>query len=230
MSTYLTRFLEVKNKKTGKWELVKCYKKFYKMQVYTKEGWIDNKPDFNVDGVDMTVEFSYECNNACALRQYFSDSWGNEYTDKDYGLNGRGMPDDISEELKDYLTKEKVENGYWGLTHCTLKELIDVMNQEKKLYFEKIKNKIQGNSKDELVARLDHVLEEMNKPLENRQKFKAEEKEEKYYEDSLEYLYEEMCWGWESLNDEVTRIQYILDELNNFWEGESNARIIVYFS
>lgn len=200
------------------------------MQVYTKEGWIDNKPDFNVDGVNMTVGLSYACDNACALRQYFSDSWGNEYTDEDYELNGRGMPDDISEELKNYLTKEKDEDGYWGLTHCTLKELIDVMNQEKKLYFEKIKNKIQGNGKDELVTKLDHILEEMNKPLENRQKFKDTEKEEEYYEDSLEYLYEEMCWGWESLNDEVTRIQYILDELNNFWEGESNARIIVYFS
>lgn len=230
MSTYLTRFLEVKNKETGKWELVKCYKKFYKMQVYTKEGWIDNKPDFTVNGRDMEIKPYYALNNACSLRQYFSDSYANEFTDEDYGFSDRGMPEDISEELKDYLTKEKERDHYWGLTHCTLKELIDVMNQEKKLYFEKIKTKIQGNSKDELVARLDHILEEMNKPLENRQKFKAEEKEEEYYEDSLEYLYEEMCWGWESLNDEVTRIQYILDELNNFWEGESNARIIVYFS
>jgi hypothetical protein len=228
MSTYLTRFLEVKNKETGKWELGKCYKKFYKMQVYTKEGWIDNKPDFTVNGRDMSIKPYYDCGNACSLRQYFSDSYANEFTDKDYGLGGRGMPDDISEELKNYLTKEK--DYCWNLTYCTLKELIDVMNQEKKLYFEKIKNKIQSNGKDELVARLYHILEEMNKPLENRQKFKAEEKKEEYYEDSLEYLYEEMCWGWESLNDEVTRIQYILDELNNFWEGESNARIIVYFS
>ena len=230
MSTYLTRFLEIKNKKTGKWELVKCYKKFYKTQIYVDGKWIDNKPDFTVNGRDMSIKPYYSCDNACSLRQYFSDSYANEFTDEDYGFSDRGMPDDISEELKDYLTKEKDEDGYWGLTHCTLKELIDVMNQEKKLYFEKIKNKIQGNGKDELVARLDHILEEMNKPLENRQKFKAEEKEEEYYEDSLEYLYEEMCWGWESLNDEVTRIQYILDELNNFWEGESNARIIVYFS
>ena len=230
MSTYLTRFLEIKNEKTGKWELVKRYKKFYKMQVYTKEGWVDNKPDFTANGRDMSIEPYYACDNACSLRQYFSDSYANEFTDKDYELGERGIPEDISEELKNYLTKEKDEDGYWGLTHCTLKDLIDVMNQEKKLYFEKIKNKIQGNGKDELVARLDHILEEMNKPLENRKKFKAEEKEEEYYEDSLEYLYEEMCWGWESLNDEVTRIQYILDELNNFWEGESNARIIVYFS
>lgn len=230
MSTYLTRFLEIKNKETGKWELVKCYKKFYKMQVYTKEGWIDNKPDFTVNGRDMDIKPYYALNNACSLRQYFSDSYANEFTDKDYELGDRGMPEDVSEELKDYLTKEKGKDGYWGLTHCTLKELIDVMNQEKKLYFEKVKNKIQSNGKDELIARLDHILEEMNKPLKNRQKFKDAEKEEEYYEDSLEYLYEEMCWGWESLNDEVTRIQYILDELNNFWEGESNARIIVYFS
>lgn len=230
MSTYLTRFLEIKNEKTGKWELVKRYKKFYKMQVYTKEGWVDNKPDFTANGRDMSIEPYYACDNACSLRQYFSDSYANEFTDEDYGLSERGIPEDISEELKNYLTKEKDECGYWGLTHCTLKELIDVMNQEKKLYFEKIKNKIQGNGKDELVARLDHILEEMNKPLENRKKFKDAEKEEEYYEDSLEYLYEEMCWGWESLNDEVTRIQYILDELNNYWEGESNARIIVYFS
>ena len=33
MSTYLTRFLEVKNKETGKWELVKRYKKFYKTKL-----------------------------------------------------------------------------------------------------------------------------------------------------------------------------------------------------
>lgn len=230
MSTYLTRFLEVKNKETGKWELVKCYKKFYKTQIYVDGKWVDNEPDFTVNGRDMAIKPYYACDNACSLRQYFSDSWANEFTDENYELNERGMPDDISEELENYLTKEKDEYGYWGLTHCTLKELIDVMNQEKKLYFEKIKNKIQGNSKDELVARLDHILEEMNKPLENRQKFKAEEKEEEYYEDSLEYLYEEMCWGWESLSDEVTRIQYILNKLNNYWEGESNVRIIVYFS
>ena len=227
MSTYLTRFLEIKNKETGKWELVKRYKKFYKTQIYVDNKWVDNEPDFTVNGRNMSIKPYYACNNACSLRQYFSDSYANEFTDKDYELGDRGTPEDVSEELKDYLAKDK---DYWGLTHCTLKELIDVMNQEKKLYFEKIKNKIQGNGKDELVARLDHILEEMNKPLENRQKFKAEEKEEEYYEDSLEYLYEEMCWGWESLNDEVTRIQYILDELNNYWEGESNARIIVYFS
>ena len=227
MSTYLTRFLEVKNKETGKWELVKRYKKFYKTQIYVDDKWVDNEPDFTVNGRDMSIKQYYACGNACSLRQYFSDSYANEFTDEDYGFSDRGMPDDISEELKDYLAKDE---DYWGLTHCTLKELIDVMNQEKKLYFEKIKNKIQGNGKDELVARLDHILKEMNKPLEKRQKFKSEKKEKEHYEDSLEYLYEEMCWGWESLNDEVTRIQYILDELNNFWEGESNARIIVYFS
>jgi hypothetical protein len=177
--------------------------------------------------MDMSIKPHYACDNACSLRQYFSDSYANEFTDEDYELGDRGMPEDISEELKNYLTKEKDRDRYWGLTHCTLKELIDVMNQEKKLYFEKVKTKIQSNGKDELVARLDHILEEMNKPLKNRQKFKSEEE---YYEDSLEYLFEEMCWGWESLNDEVTRIQYILDKLNNFWEGESNARIIVYFS
>lgn len=227
MSTYLTRFLEVKNKETGKWELVKRYKKFYKTQIYVDDKWVDNEPDFTVNGRDMSIKPYYACGNACSLRQYFSDSYANEFTDEDYGFSDRGMPEDISEELKDYLAKDK---DYWGLTHCTLKELIDVMNQEKKLYFEKIKNKIQGNGKDELVARLDHIIEEMNKHWEDRKKFKDTEKEEEYYEDSLEYLYEEMCWGWESLNDEVTRIQYILDELNNFWEGESNARIIVYFS
>lgn len=228
MGTYLTRFLEIKNKKTGKWELVKRYKKFYKTQIYVDDKWVDNEPDFTVNGRNMSIKPYYACGNACSLRQYFSDGYANEFTDEDYGLGGRGMPDDISEELKNYLTKEK--DYYWNLTYCTLKELIDVINQEKKLYFEKIKNKIQGNGKDELVARLDYILEEMNKPLENRQKFKSEKKEKEHYEDSLEYLYEEMCWGWESLNDEVTRIQYILDELNNFWEGESNARIIVYFS
>lgn len=228
MSTYLTRFLEIKNKETGKWELVKRYKKFYKTQIYVDDKWIDNEPDFTVNDRDMSIKPYYACGNACSLRQYFSDGYANEFTDEDYGLGGRGMPDDISEELKNYLTKEK--DYYWNLTYCTLKELIDVMNQEKKLYFEKIKNKIQGNGKDELVARLDHILEEMNKPLENRQKFKSEKKEKEHYENSIEYLYEEMCWGWESLNDEVTRIQYILDELNNYWEGESNARIIVYYS
>ena len=228
MSTYLTRFLEIKNKETGKWELVKRYKKFYKTQIYVDGKWIDTSPDFTVGNKDMTIKPYYACNNACSLRQYFADGYANEFTDEDYGLGERGIPDDISEELKECLTKEK--DFYWGLTYCTLKELIDVMNQEKKQYFEKIKNKIQGNGKDKLAARLDHILEEMNKPLENRQKFKDTEKEEECYEDSLEYLYEEMCWGWESLNDEITRIQYILDELNNFWKGESNARIIVYFS
>ena len=53
MSTYLTRFLEIKNKKTGKWELVKCYKKFYKTQIYVDGKLVDNKPDFTVDGKDM---------------------------------------------------------------------------------------------------------------------------------------------------------------------------------
>ena len=73
MSTYLTRFLEVKNKKTGKWELVKRYKKFYKTQIYVDGKWVDDEPDFGVHGRGMSIKPYYACNNACSLRQYFSD-------------------------------------------------------------------------------------------------------------------------------------------------------------
>lgn len=227
MGTYLTRFIEIKNKETGKWELIKRFRKHFKIDWEFKDYWKDNHPNFTVEGQEMAIKPYYACDNACNLRQYFSDSWANEFTDKDYGLRDRGMPEDISDELKEYLEKEYETSKYWGLTWCTHHELVEMCFSEQKAFFETLVKLIKKEGENKVADQLDHIVANMNLPIDQRTKFVPKEVDEEE-EEGVQYHIDEMIWGFRSIDDELTRIDYILDDLNNHWNRD-DVRIILYF-
>lgn len=240
MSTYVSRYIEVKNKE-GKWELLKFYFPFNGQHFY--------EPDIMMDGKPF-MYFNNTCNNACSLREYLTSrrhSW------KDYNFGDRGFPTDISDELKEYFRK-KFETPKDGETECDyrynksyiyLNELYDTYIKEKDKLFNSFLKRLKEYEYEKIHKKLDRLLQvsslmmgDLTEDEKNKEKKKTDKllKNKKNQDDDENYVsleeeleeFDEWFNEIQSLNDEYVYTWRLVSEIFGY-KDDSEIRIVYYF-
>lgn len=238
MSTYVSRYIEVKNK-DGKWEWLRFQYPFKK-----EFSW--SKPDIVIDGKEFTV-FRDTCNNACFLREYLVSG---RYAFHDNGLGDRGFPTDMSEELKEYFKENYENNGIpdyrYNKSYVSLNELINVYKKEKKELIDRYLKSLKDREYSKFHKKLDRLLkvsslmmeglneEDKEKEIKKtnnllkKKKNEEDNEDEATYEEDMEYLLESFN-EIESIKDEYTYTWRLVDEIYG-WIDDNDIRIVFYFS
>ena len=226
MSTYVSRYIEVKNKE-GEWELLSFLFPFGK-------GY-STKPDVSLEGQDYE-KFNCVCNNACSLRGYLASN----YFDK-CPFDNRGFPTDMSNELQEYfkVTYDTSETDYrYNKSYVMLSELYALYKEKesewKKRYLEKIKQHEYELFHNKLDRLLDLTMKQF--PLDEKENKKTkkiikdgvENKDDIYSfnEDMEEYeeIYEEIM----SIRDEYMFTWKLVDAMYSY-KNDDEIRIVYYF-
>ena len=241
MSTYVSRFIEVKNDE-GKWEMLDFIYPFGRNYY--------SKPDMEING-EKYNRFTNICDNACSLREYLYSGWGGH---NNCPFGERGFPSDMSEELRIFLDKEieNDEHDYrYNKSYVLLSELYALYKNEMKLikkdFFNAIKNYEYSKIHDKLNRLLElstidkaslsdddkEKLDKKTKKLYTRKKKKDNNEDislDSYqdYEETLEYI-EENYHDVMSIYNEYIFAWRIVDELFGY-KDDSNIRIVYYFS
>lgn len=152
MSTYVTRFVEIKNRETGKWELVKWLTK--KSQSDPQEG----QEIREVNGEEMVVNDHF-VDSAFGIRDYLRDVW--EYMGTHF--KDRGVPDDASEELKAAFaehTKPGEDGQQWTYNHSyyLLSELEELSEKEVDFGWKSIEREVNAIGESDIKALLRTVI------------------------------------------------------------------------
>lgn len=244
MSTYVTRFVEIKNA-NGQWELVKWLTK------KSQTDWFsDQEIRILSDGEEMVVNDHFS-DNATGVRDYLRDVWsymGTHFKD-------RGVPEDASEELKKLFaehTKPGPE-GYdftYNHSYYLLSELEDLLDKEIDFGWKSLEREIGVIGENEVKSLLRTVISnqaEIAKELPGKtpgvyDKIAStvpptpeedEEGDEKDTSDVLKYVretYYEVVEGINGIQREVDNIYGIIFNGLNSYKPSSNIRVTFYFS
>lgn len=240
MSTYVSRFIEVKND-DGKWEMLDF--------IYPFGRNYQSKPDMEINGKKYN-RFTNICDNACSLREYLYSGWGGYH---ECPFSNRGFPSDMSEELKVYLEKE-IENDdrdyRYNKSYVSLSELYALYKQKMEIVKEDLFKTIKEYEYSKIHEKLNRLLElatidrtslthddlkkidSKTKKLYTKKKKKDDENTSidtyEYYKETLEYI-EEDYHNVMSIYNEYIFAWRIVDELFGYTD-DSNIRIVYYFS
>lgn len=252
MGTYANFFIEVKDKESGKWRPLKGFYPFKqeKETIVKNDEVVERitKPDLTcADGTALSK--MHKLWRQGTIRDLFSNGYFNGSN-----LNGRGFPDDISEEVKSYFdTKlkeveeekkayfekygtEKTWGGkwWWGESFATLAELNSLFEERfekwkknvKDSYEKQYKNATLTKKADELFNLGNEILKAVGgKPHKDRKiKEKEEDVENAEY---IEYLFEEDIWDIFNLYSFNRTVEDLCELLNNYNDYD-NIRVIVW--
>lgn len=232
MSTYVSRFIEVKSN-DGKWVLLKFYYPF-------GHNYYRN-PDIEIGDMKLNT-FTHICNNACTLREYLHNNGWGCFNGCSFG--NRGFPDDMSDELKSILNKEieGSERDYrYNKSYCTLNELWALYESE----MSKIKNdlfktiyeyqyKAVNQKLDRLLelsfadkSTLEKIEKEEKKTKKLLSKKKKDDEDETTFEGELEWVKEDYD-NIQSIKNEYNFIWRLVDEIFGY-KDDNEIRIVYYF-
>lgn len=149
------------------------------------------------------------------------------------GLNGcsplskRGLPDDISEEVKNDIKSDYSYDETWA-TLAEWEAAYDAAILDFRLKVEKYYAK---ENKDEINRKLDIILKRLKDPDYTPKKMRKKATEDDYYdyEDTIEYLFEEEIWRLFNIRMEIDRTEFIIEEFSD-WYSPEKARIIYYLA
>ena len=171
------------------------------------------------DGMFLEENLCWSNNGGSIRDDYISTSaWNN------YGLSGRGLPKDVSEEVKKDITSDYA----YDMTWVTLSEWEATFETAKERFRQKLTERFMNRSIDDINEKLDTILKTIKNPDYKPGKKKKKE-EDDYYEDTIEYLFEEDIWELFNIQTEIDRVEFIVEEFdNNFSTLET--RIIYYLA
>ena len=214
----------------AKWELVKWYSDATKGYCYEDETSSPfNDPD-NGKNIKLKGHRMF-CDNGGVIRDNYI---GHGWTDDDK-FQDRGYPTDMSEELKKELEHKDGEEDYtWGHTYVLLSE----WGAERDKLIEKFKNnvisRVQDKEFNKINEKLDLIMCKCKDPHyepEPKEKKEGEEYDSEedgiYYEDTVDYLFEEDFWDIMQVTREMCVVGHIVDEIYG-WTSPEQIRIVYY--
>ena len=245
MGAYINRMLEAKGK-DGKWHAVKLYKSFEDMVSCNADGTVikENKADISLpNGDKFDISYTY-ANDTSYLREAFNSTWGEC---KDYA--NRGIPEDVSEELKAHIDGFNSEFGVYGWTYVTLEELHNIFSNIKKNYFKELSELFNEKNNGTIQKKLDLLIKmsflngnfngvdkaKISKIAElvgeiNLPKSCTDKDEENDIDDRINYYIEERFWEMIAISDEIANVEKLRELFSvNKYGDESGVRIIIFF-
>ena len=223
MSTYLVRIIEVRSQETNNqwqtftWKTDKRLNYLWKDPKYSS---LENQEEKTreEEGIPLIIGddlvHDHFTNNAVTFREILRDS---KYAK-------RGFPKDSPN--KDIPSKESYGYDFTYVTLDELDSLRSIYEEEVNKWYEKlIENKLNGKILRKLED-IERSLLALNKETISGPSDKPNdyEKDLEYIEESLDYAKEE----WLSIEDEITRIYFIVDEALGVALYE-NIRILYYY-
>lgn len=180
------------------------------------------KPNVMVNGEEYVYSFQDDIQGT--IRDYCDDSNQDFYR--------RGFPNDMSEDLKAYLDKEKENGGLeyiWGHSWVTTDEFKDVIEKDISVAQERINEYTSKTEFEKLHDKLDIILKTINN--ETIVSTKTNKDDEDSYYDYLSYI--------DELKEEIDCLTYakqylegveqMISILNNAWVDTYDIRL-VYFT
>ena len=163
----------------------------------------------------------YWCNNGGHIRDdYISKhSWNDSY------VSGRGLPEDVSQEVKDDIDREQYA---YDKTWVTLQEWELIYEKALEDFQHKVEERFGKKEDSEIKQMLDTILNTIKDPS-YKPKRKKKEDEEPFYEDTIDYLFEEEIWRLHHIREEIERIEFIKDEFDENLHTDS-CRVIYYLA
>ena len=232
MSVSLYFFIEVKDA-DGNWHLVKWYS--------------DRKFD-----VDEPTEWDFQKEVEVGGKKMFENieicpglAWRDElgWARNGYDLITHNYPSDISNELDEHLKsrgelykKNRIDFGMdvsdfdykrrYEVVY--LSDLYDVCDEKKKEWIENVKGRVRNKQFDEIIDRL-KVIESCSRGLDVKP-YAPKKKDEEYYEDTLEYYFEDALEDILALYRETNELkERACMFTGDRWLDSDNVRLIYYF-
>ena len=216
------------------WEKIKtCNYSWHLLKYWVTNniyGYKTDHPDYLKDNIELKRIDDY-CNNGGSIRDVYLSQW---YSDK-YKITDRGVPNDCSDETKTVL---ELDNQYnYNRTYVLLSELNSIYSREIESFKNKIKETIfnkQLKTIDEKVDKIYSKLNDENIHIENistnkDKSISLDEEDNDDYEVNIDTLFEDEFYDIQTLNDEITIIDHLVDEIYGYISSE-NIRINYYFS
>ena len=192
--------------------------------------WSDSKRGYSSEQ-DKKVKISdrltlkkheWWSNNGGPIRDVYLNDAG--WSDVKVPFVKRGFPTDISQEAKKCVD---VDNEWsYNRTWVLLSEWKQLLEQEEERLKNKLINIINEKNFKEINSKLDSLLKRENLTVPK----KNEDDEE--YEDTpdqkMSYFFDEDIYDYKSIMNEISYIEFIVDEVYGY-VPEENIRIIYYF-
>lgn len=222
-STYIWKPLDKVEKK---WVPVKWYGFLPKNKVlenhdpYYKPKYVVAKDG---NGKEMFLEENLLwCNNGGFVRDDYISSHGLS----SHKFANRGLPSDVSEEVKADIESEKYN---YDKTWVDLDEWEVAFEAAKEKFMKNVQLKFEKMNKKDISDKLDTILATIKDPNYKPKKKKKEEDEDYYYEDTIEYLFEEDIWELFNIQMEIDRTEFIVEQFDNHY-SHFGTRIIYYLA
>ena len=135
----------------------------------------------------------------------------------------------MSEDLKKEFSKDM--SYTWSHTYITLSEWSKIFDSELERFRKKVTERIMKGELTKIDEKLNLLLIKSKDPFyepPKKKKKKDEEDESLYYEESLDYLWDEEFWDLMMIRNEINRA-HALTEHFGYHTGEE-IRIIYYLS
>ena len=207
-----------------KWVPVKWYSILNKNRVLlNKDPYWKPKYFTYSCGINQILFEEHICwsnNGGCVRDDYISSrGW------KESKVSGRGLPSDVSEEVKN----DVVSDYHYDMTWVTISEWEEIFETRKKEFETEVYKRYAKEDKREVMAKLDDIFKAIKDPNYTPKKKKKSDDDYLEWEESIEYLFEEDIWGLFTLRMEITRAEFILEEFADSY-SYSQSRIIYYLA
>lgn len=200
-----------------KWIPVKWYSFLPKNRVIgNKDPYY--KPKYKVVKDDEGKEFFIEENI------YWCDAGGcirDKYIRKG-AFSDRGLPEDVSEEVKNDIESDST----YGKTWVLLTEWQNAFETAKNEFAAEVRKRFAKENDEEISKKLDIILATIKDPNYKPKKKIKKNDEVIFYEDTVEYLFDEWIYDLFTINMEIDRTEFILNEFDLHYGLNENARII----
>lgn len=237
MSTTVVRFIEVRDKETGKWHLVQY------LVPYSKESWhsteaMEKYKVVDENGKEWRKTYDYY-DNACSLRDAYLSNRGWRTQD----FSSRGFPTDMSDELNEIVTAHDAEvkaeqekemehqkesgtnlpqwmfSDYWyNKSYVTLSELEDLFDKEMKDWKTRVLKMQTMITTNEKMREILSILK--------KEEYKPDE--DQYTDEDLNALFDEDLWDILSIQRECYYISKTVDEVMGIY-NDDDIRMVYYF-
>lgn len=165
----------------------------------------------------------YWCDNG----GYVRDDYISTHGFSESKVAGRGLPKDVSPEIKEDVEEEKYA---YDKTWVTLSEWENLFDSAISDFQHKLEKRYAEKDRDEISEMLDTILHTIKNPEYKPPKKKKKNDEDSiYYEDSVEYMFEEEIWKLFQIHSEIETIRFILDEFNGNLRTDG-CRVIYYLA
>ena len=212
--------------KLCKW-LIPYKKDEYKPQ-YTLSHFSDVKGSVFSEG-DKLRECYFFCNNGGVVRdEFISDNW---FNNEKWGFVKRGFPDDMTDDLKKAFKEDKDLAYTWGHTYVMLSEWENVLDKKIAEFRKRLEEKMDAEQNKTVEHILSIILKKLDEPdykIPKDIKRNKEDENEPYYEDTVDYIWEEEFTDILTINEEIIRAMDIVSEFS--YASPEDIRIVYYLA